>query len=254
LKGTTAHFEKKSRYAGLLKEDPVDLINKALDDRDPIGALNPLIIVARENGEEAVIGLRAAIFESLIEKSAAGDRTNYEKMSKLLFDTKLRQEQTLADYLVKRGVIDESDVARIEELTRVGQGVEEIRNPSKNFDTLGETDEFITESVLSGVAVTKGTEVARAAFGKNAGGHGLLLAQKAGSSFRWLWKKTARREDALADIMNDPALFNAVMGRSAQEALPDEQLRARRFNVFMLHGNYFEATEGEEDDSINPDK
>lgn len=239
-KDTNAHFEKVSIWGQLSKDKhPIELVKSAINSIDPVQKLQPMIDLAKKNGERGVLALRATLLEGLtISASDKYDAIDFPHLIAMIKSTSRGSKTSIMDHLVKEGIFDGEVLGRIDKIARIAANLSVSQRPGFSPGAIPDEVDLLVQHLVGGFSATQGPKIARGVFGEGVGGHSLLLAQRASSFGTKLYDMIPmrNRKSILIDMLSDPKLFAEIMEQA--KGVIEDQHKRRFFTTFLVSRNY----------------
>jgi hypothetical protein len=212
--GTSA---AQNRLAALAKvanvEDPVRLVQTALNGPTPNADISSLVGIAQRGGPEAIAGLRGAVFDAVMGPEAAKD---FAQIRTALFEPMSKDRPALIKILRDNGVVTATQQANLKRLIEKGEAFQKAAASGRDDVSIeGVNSPFFDFLLRVGGAKAGASGVLGQATGSE------LVAASAGSKyFRKIFDATpqAKLQELYKEILDNPKLLDDVLFQAGSRA------------------------------------
>jgi len=237
----SSYSKSKSNLALYIGGHPGSGIQRVLNSRDPVAAMDDVIRSAKHDPTgDALKSLKEEFFEQMIAKA---ELTSYSHGDDLAYSGKFMNEflfENNTTAAVASKLYTSQQLKQAKELIRVAREVEVSLTNRRQFDTIVDEPDTVSKSIIKGLYTIMATR-GGAMFGAKVSGASLVLAGKASKAANRLMDVTPfhKVEALIARAMLDRELFTLVM-TEYRTAAQERRLLARlgTFTADYLNQDY----------------
>lgn len=213
-------------------ENPVRAISKIIAGNSPQSDFRQLATLARNSGDSAVLGMRAAVLQDAFERAGGSNgQFSFTSFRNSLLEPPRPGQPSAMQLMRANGVMDADTASRLTRLLDEADKVEAALRTRPQLETLLSNESMLFETVAS----MAGSRVASAASSLtgSAGGHSIIIAGRGASFMRdKLAKLQGRAQDVLIAAAENPGFMATLLEkpRSSQDGIR----LARKMNAWLI--------------------
>lgn len=213
-------------------ENPVRAISKIMAGNNPQQQFRQLATLARNSGDAAVQGMRAAVLQDAFERAGgANGQFSFTSFRNSLLEPPRPGQPSAMELMRRNGVIDADTASRLTRLLDEADKVETALRTRPQLETMLADESMLFETIVS----MAGSRVASAASSLtgSAGGHSIIIAGRGASFMRdKLSKLQGRVQDVLIAAAENPGFMATLLEKP--KTSQDGIRLARKMNAWLI--------------------
>lgn len=247
ITGLTKYMENKSIFADVANiESPADAVRGALRGKSPVASLRILSSTAKQSGEDAVAGLRIAIFEDVFRSAdAGGGKLTYPHLVSAIDDPIRPGLPSVRDVMRNEGLITDSEHALL------GKLVERIKNiqTAQAGRPAGSPPLEETDTIIDTIFRVIGSRIGSVFAGGQTGPQ-LIASARGSAAFRRMFGRVPalKVQQLLIDAVSGAPITPGAKRFSLLEALleapptpAEAERRVRQIHAYGIQAGYLIA-------------